>query len=225
MDRHVWLADVMRRKLERFDVLYAPVYDRSWGRIGESHAFYVNRVVDSLGGGGVILDASCGTGRFFSMILGAGCRVLGVDWSEGMLERCRAKFPHAETDLRQLQHLGFERVFDGVICVDALENLPPEDWPLALLGLHDAAKPTALVYLTVELATDDDLEAAYTTARAKGWPVVPGELADDDSYHFYPERAAVRAWLGDTGLEVVEQSDDDGYWHLLCRGAPRARAG
>jgi hypothetical protein len=79
----------------------------------------------------------------------------------------------------------------------------------------------ALVYLTVELAEhDNDLGAAYDAARAKGWPVVQGELAEDDGYHYYPERAAVRAWLEEARLGVVEQSDGEGYWHLLCRAGP-----
>jgi ubiquinone/menaquinone biosynthesis C-methylase UbiE len=121
----------MRRKLERFHVLYAPVYDRSWGHIPESHAGYIDRIIQSVHRGGVILDAACGTGRFFSMILGSGRRALGVDWSEGMLESSRAKFPEVETERRQLQQLGFDRRFDAVMCVDALENLPPEERPRA----------------------------------------------------------------------------------------------
>jgi len=150
VDGRVWVQEVMRRKIERFDVVYAPVYDESWGRIDESHALYVTRVIQSLQPGDVILDAACGTGRFFPMILETGRRVLGVDWSPGMLERCRAKSPDAATEQRHLQHFGVDRAIDGVICVDAFENLPPEDWPAALGALHGAAKPMALVYVTVD---------------------------------------------------------------------------
>jgi ubiquinone/menaquinone biosynthesis C-methylase UbiE len=221
VDRDVWLKDVMRRKLERFDVLYPPGYDRSWGRIGEEHGTYLRKVIQSVDPGGLILDAACGTGRFFSMIVDSGRQVLGVDWSEGMLERATLKFPDIRTERRHLQDLGFGRGFDGVICVDALENLPPEHWPAALNALHRAAKPAVLVYFTVELAADDtDLESSYDAARAKGWPVVPGEVAEDDGYHYYPERPAVRRWLDETRLEIVDQSEADGYWHLLCRAAP-----
>jgi hypothetical protein len=56
-------------------------------------------------------------------------------------------------------------------------------------------------------AHDNDLAAAHDAARAKGWPVVPGELAEDDGYQYYSERAAVRTWLDGARLEVVEQSD------------------
>jgi len=155
----------MNRKLERFDVLYAPVYDEGRGAISESHAAYVDRMLREVS--------------------------------------------------RRLQSLGYVGVFDAVLCVDALENLPPEDWPAALTALRGAAKPAAPVYLTVELPEGIDLDLAYDTARAKGWPVVPGELAEDDGYHYYPSRDTVLGWLDDAGLEIVEQSDGDGYWHLL----------
>lgn len=205
----------MNRKLERFDVLYAPVYDEGRGAISESHAAYVDRMLREVSSVGVVLDAACGTGRFFSMILAAGRSVVGADWSEGMLEQANAKFPGVATERRRLQSLGYVGVFDAVLCVDALENLPPEDWPAALTALRGAAKPAAPVYLTVELPEGIDLDLAYDTARAKGWPVVPGELAEDDGYHYYPSRDTVLGWLDDAGLEIVEQSDGDGYWHLL----------
>lgn len=178
MDRREWLADVGRRKVERFDAVYSPTYDRDWGAIGTTHADCVRRLVQSAPAGGVVLDAACGTGRFYPAVLAAGRRIHGVDESTGMLTQAKAKHPEAEVDCRRLQDLDFEHAFDAVMCIDALENLPPEDWPIALTALSRAAKTAALVYLTVELPVDEDLVAAYDAARAKGWPVVPGELAE-----------------------------------------------
>jgi hypothetical protein len=58
--------------------------------------------------------------------------------------------------------LPYDGVFDGVICVDALENLPPEDWVAVLASLGRATKRGALVYLTVELPeSDETLQAAF----------------------------------------------------------------
>ena len=33
--------------------------------------------------------------------------------------------------------------FDAVLTIDALENIPPEDWPVVLANLRNALKPTA----------------------------------------------------------------------------------
>ena len=40
---------------------------------------------------------------------------------------------------------------EAVLCIDALEMLPPEDWPLVLANLRRAVKPGGLLHLTVEL--------------------------------------------------------------------------
>jgi hypothetical protein len=41
-------------------------------------------------------------------------------------------------------------------------------------------------------------------------------------YHYYPDRHQVRAWLDQTGLEIVDEADEwldgYGYRHLLLRG-------
>jgi ubiquinone/menaquinone biosynthesis C-methylase UbiE len=218
MNRAVWLADVMTRKRDRFNKVYAPAYDEGWGAISASHGRCVGKVVQSVPEGGCILDAACGTGRFFPIILAAGRRVHGVDWSQGMLAQARLKHPEVETGSARLQDLPFHQEFDGVLCVDALENLPPEDWPAALAALRRAARARAAVYLTVELPeSQESMRAAYERASARGWPVVWGELAEDDGYHYYPERHDVHRWLRDAALVVFEQADGDEYWHLLCR--------
>ena len=215
MERGAWLADVMRRKVARFD-RYGPTYDQEWGAISPTHRAYVARVVESVARGGVILDAACGTGRFFPAILGEGRLVQGVDFSKGMLAEVARKFPEVVTEQVRLQDLRFDGHFDGVICVDALENVPPEDWPNVLGALSRAARRNALVYMTIELP-DDDLEALYRSARSKQWPVEPGELAVEEGYHYYPPRDAVLLWLDQEGLELIEQTEVDAYWHVLCR--------
>ena len=48
---------------------------------------------------GPILDAACGTGRHAAYLSAAGREVVGIDGSEAMLERARAKLP--DLDLRR----------------------------------------------------------------------------------------------------------------------------
>ena len=123
MNRSVWLGMIMERKLHRFDNVYPTGYDAGWGAIDRTHASFVSRVVESAPEDGCILDAACGTGRFFPAVLAANRQVVGVDWSEGMLAQAAAKFPEVETHTFSLLELSFDGGFDGVICVDALENL------------------------------------------------------------------------------------------------------
>jgi SAM-dependent methyltransferase len=86
-------------------------------------------MIDSVPVGGAVLDAPCGTGRYLDATLAAGRNVMGIDLSAGMLAQARAKHPEVALERIRLQDLGFEAAFDAAICVDAMEYVPPEDWP------------------------------------------------------------------------------------------------
>jgi hypothetical protein len=122
-----------------------------------------------------------------------------------------------------LQELAYEAAFDGAVTVDAMENVPPEDWPRVLANLCRAVRPGGPLYLTVEELQQDLVDAAFADLAARGLPAVPGEVIDGDvaGYHYYPGRARVLAWLADEGLALVDEAFDQqgewGYRHLLLR--------
>ena len=169
-----------------------------------------------------MLDAACGTGKYFAMVTEAGRRVVGTDQSTGMLARARARFPGVPLEKVGLQELAFDGEFDAVMCIDAMENIPPEDWPRVLANLRRALRGGGHLYLTVEEVDDQELDALFAEATAQGLPVVRGEESGA-GYHYYPSRDQVAAWLEDAGLEVVAQEhspgDGYGYLHLLTRAA------
>ena len=90
---------------------------------------------------GIILDAACGTGKYWPSILQTGRSVRAVDQSAGMLAQASAKYPDVPTRKLGLQELDYEQAFDGIICMDAMENVFPEDWPLVMANFHRALKP------------------------------------------------------------------------------------
>lgn len=49
------------------------------------HLRYVERLVETVPAGGEVLGAACGTGKYWPQLLAAGCRLLGIDQSGGML--------------------------------------------------------------------------------------------------------------------------------------------
>ena len=61
--------------------------------------FYVAEAKASAGQGPV-LEIGCGTGRILLPIARAGCAVTGIDSSQRMLERCRAKLAAEPADVR-----------------------------------------------------------------------------------------------------------------------------
>jgi 2-polyprenyl-3-methyl-5-hydroxy-6-metoxy-1,4-benzoquinol methylase len=77
MERQVWLAERRAALVADYDA-GAATYGReeySWDMQRE----WVARVLRLIGPGATVLDAPCGTGRYFPMLAAAGVRVAGVD--------------------------------------------------------------------------------------------------------------------------------------------------
>lgn len=201
------------------------MYDERWGAIEETHRSFVERFLASLPAGGSVLDAACGTGKYFGTVLGSGRSVLGVDHSAGHLARAREKFPEVPTERQELYELPYRGEFDGVMCVDALEMIPPEDYPAVLEGFRRALRPSGRLYLTVERVPDEQVRRGTEEARRSGLPVADGEVMwEDDLYHHYPSMDRVWGWLADAGFVVDEdlegpwdEEDDYAYHHVLAR--------
>jgi hypothetical protein len=88
-----------------------------------------------------------------------------------MLARAKARFPAVPLERVGLQELAFDAEFDAVMCIDAMANIPPEDWPTVVGNLRRALRPGGHLYLTVEQVGDEELERVFAeaTARACRW--------------------------------------------------------
>jgi ubiquinone/menaquinone biosynthesis C-methylase UbiE len=110
--------------------------------------------------------------------------VFGIDQSQGMLARAHEKFPDVSLEKVGLQEMRYLNVFDGALCIDTLEMVPPEDWPNVLNNFHRALKSQGYLYFTVEIATEEDVANAYAEGRQAGLPMVYGEVALEGGYHY-----------------------------------------
>ena len=225
MDRRTWLDE--RRAAVRVDYdADAATYDTGLYPISDLHRRFVARVVDACPPSGTVLDIPCGTGRYFELVTDRGRRVVGADQSSGMAAQARARRLAQAVQEVGLQELTDANAYDGVVCIDAMEHVPPEDWPRVVGNLARALRPGGRLYLSLEVMADQatELDRAYAEALAAGLPVVQGESVGEETggYHFYPSEDQVATWLAAAGLEVVEDVtdltyDEWGYRHLLLR--------
>jgi SAM-dependent methyltransferase len=226
MGRAAWLAHLKRVNEQQEDAL-APVYDERWGAIDETHRQFVEAFLARLPAGGSVLDAGCGTGRFFPLVLASGRGVTGVDRSAASLEVAKVKYPEAQTIRAELQSFPAAHQYDGVMCVDALEMNPPEEWPAILNHLRLALNRGGVIYVTIELPGEEQLRLRQNEARRAGFPIVSGEWVEPNGfYHYYPPLSRARTWISGTGF-VIEQEregprDPDGhaYHHILAKLNP-----
>ena len=227
MDRQAWLAQRRAAVLTSYDQ-GAATYDDHGYPVTAQHD-WVARLLRACPPAATILDAPCGTGQYFSLVAAAGHRVLGADQSAGMLAQARARGVAITLDQVRLQDLPYDGEFDAIMTIDAMEHIPPEDWPLVLANLHRAARHGGLVYLTVEEVAEPEIEDAFASLTRRGLPAVRGEVIDGNvgGYHYYPGPAQVTAWLQAASLHILDEGfqpeDGWGYRHFLLQAARQSR--
>ena len=224
VDRRDWLLQ-RRAAVEATYDAEAASYDEHPYPV-DTQRLFVERLVATCPPNGIVLDAPCGTGQYFSLVAAAGRRVVGIDQSAGMLAQARARGIAVALHQVGLQEITFDREFDAAMTVDAMENVFPEDWPAVLANLHRAVRPGGHLYLTVEEVPETVIDDAFADMSARGLPVVRGEVIEGDvaGYHYYPGRQQVVRWFESEGLEILdqatEQHEDWAYWHLLLGASP-----
>ena len=249
MERAEWLKKIKLQAERLYDQI-APTYWDRWGcETDDVHQRFIDLFLERLPGNSSLLDAACGAGLYDGMLLQAGHRVLGIDQSAGMLARAREhypaeRFPRLEYRRLPMQAMDFQAEFEGIICMDAMEHICPEDWPGIVSRFAQALKPGGVFYVTVEEPDWEEVRQSYENAVAQGLPVVYGEIADkleasferiarldvrtasmeqlDESdpavYHYYPSPEQVRQWFEQNGL-ALEEEVGHGKWyaHFLLR--------
>lgn len=235
-------AEWLKQMQQKAEALYDHVSPQYWVTFGlyenETHREYLQRFLDRIPSHSTLLSAACGAGRYDGILLEAGHSVLGIDQSVGMLARAREHFPEVRYEKMSLQEMDFHEAFDGVICMDAMEHICPEDYPGILRSFQEALKPGGVLYFTADRAEapDFDLETYYKRAKALGLPVVFGEVADEVAYeqamersevsgeqadiavyHYYPPLEKVREWIDQAGFAIEEEGEGSGLHHFIVR--------
>ena len=170
MERIKWLREMRRECEEQYDTVWAPLYAEGKSGVysNATHQLFIHEFLSVLPSSSRILDAACGAGRYLPYLLEKEHSILGIDQSQGMLASARAKYPGVQFEKVGLQEMSYREVFDGAICMDAMENTPPEDWPLVLGNFHRALKPHGVLYFTaetVENANESEIRQAFERAQ------------------------------------------------------------
>jgi SAM-dependent methyltransferase len=221
MDRAAWLRE-RRAAVEADYDRDAPTYDEDPYPV-EVHVRFVDQLLATCPDGALVLDAPCGTGPYFGQVAASGRRVVGADQSAGMLAQAASRGIAERVEHVGLQELPFSAEFDAVMTIDAMEHVPPEEWPGVVANIRRALKPHGHWYMTLEEVEEANLNDAFQGLMRQGLPAVLGEVVEGDTggYHFYPGRAQALRWIADGGFELIAEDadwrDDWGYRHLLLR--------
>jgi SAM-dependent methyltransferase len=221
VNRTTWLKEMRHDCEVKYD-RDAPLYGKKYGLYSNTtHQQFIQEFLSLLPQSCTILDAACGAGRYLPFLLERQHSVIAIDQSQGMLARAKAHCPGVRFEKTGLQELTYREVFDGAICMDAMENVCPEDWPLVLSNFHRALKHGGYLYLTaetIENADENEIQQAFEKAQAAGLPVVYGEWPDEGVYHYHPTNRQVREWTQQAGFEILNEANGEiWYFHILVR--------
>ena len=196
----------------------ADLYDSRFPEISPTHRECLEYFLFQLGPSPSVLDAACGTGLYFEALVGRVGRLLGIDQSAEMLTVARKKHPEVETRRSSLQELRGEAAmaesFDGILCIDALEWILRDDWPVVLEGFSNVLRPNGYVYMTVEIPGEvekRELACPLLEGAAKG------EIRVKHWYNHFPSGEDVSAWLDDAGFAIEFEKHCAYYRHLCLR--------
>lgn len=196
----------------------AATYDERYGQIEQTHLDCLKDFLATMEPGQEVLDVACGTGKYFQLITESGHSVFGIDDSAEMLARAREKWPDVPTQqmaLQDLQHaLNLHKRFAGLMCIDAMEWVLHDDWPIVLAGFSSALRPKSPAYINIELPGEYEKEALD---REVPTGAMPGEIIVHECYNHFPNRKEVLRWLSDAGFQINSERIGNGYLHLLVQ--------
>ncbi len=140
-----------------------------------------------LPGRALVLDLACGTGDLCRELARQGYRVVGFDFSHGMLVNARTEAPLVEADILTLPVR--EAGADGVTCGFALRNVVSLGGFFAELGR--VVRPGGRVALLDASEPDNPvLRAGHGVYFNKAVPMIGGAISDRSAYAYLPRSMA-----------------------------------
>lgn len=191
-------------------------YDQVAGQYAQSNATMTEtmqaaarRLLRRLPAGTLLLDLGCGAGRDLAWFQAYHNRLVGADFSSGMLHEAQkiVQSPLVQADMRSLSFASGS--FGGVRCIAALLHLPRADAPRALAEMARVLTPDGHLHITVQRGTEEGLE------RSRYNPPV-------ERFYISYEMDEFSAMLLAAGFHILERGENDHRRHWLWFDAQKA---
>ena len=110
-----------------------------------------NKFVSFLKSDSLVLDIGCGAGVKSKYLLGKGLKVVGIDFSEKMIEIAKREVPDARFYVMDIKDLsGLQETFDGILAQAVLLHIPKKEVTSVISGLKAKLNDGGYLYVAVK---------------------------------------------------------------------------
>ena len=177
-------------------------YDRIAGDWASDHAGDTwwregtEKFASMLPHGARVLDAGCGSGQKAKFFEDRGVHVIGIDFSEKLLEIARQTAPASEFRLLDLRDIhALPEVFDGVFAQASLLHIHKADTFAVISGMVSRLVPRGLLYIAVKALRPGSPEEEIVTESDYGY--------DYQRFFSYYTLDEMRGYVARSGLSLV----------------------
>ena len=151
-----------------------------------------------------IFDAGCGTGINLSRLNSRVKAIIGMDYSQGMINRSknrisRETIPNATLMVGTISDIGLKsNMFDKMVCMSVLQYMNDEECKAALKEFVRICKDNGIVVLHIKNLSSLYLSTLYLAKKVKSLFTKNVEIPYYRSYKWYEER------LSELGARIMD---------------------
>lgn len=173
-----------------------------------------DKFVSFLKPGALVLDVGCGAGVKSKYLFDKGLNVVGVDFSEKMIEIAQREVSGATFRVAEIKDLsGLKEDFDGILAQAVLLHIPKSEAGAVVKGLRDKLMNGGYLYIAVKQKREDGKEEEMLKEDDYGY-----EYERFFSYFTLPE---IQKYVSDAGMEMcyenVALSGHTNWIQVICR--------
>ncbi|MBI2050740.1 MAG: class I SAM-dependent methyltransferase [Parcubacteria group bacterium] len=173
-----------------------------WYKDHKSDSWWVegtDAFVSFLPKGGSVLDVGCGAGVKSKYLSEKGLCVLGIDFSDKLIEIAKRDVPGVEFLVIDMKDAGtLEREFDGIFSQASLLHIPKKEVIAVLKGLASRLKKGGHLYIAVKEKWEGQDEEQVVVEEGYGYQY--------ERFFSYFTKEELRGYLKELGMEAVFES-------------------
>lgn len=146
-----------------------------------------------------MLDVGCGSGSKSKYLAKHGLKVMGIDFSEKLIEIARRESPEIRFEVMRMQDVSrLQQTFDGVFAQASLLHIPRNEIKAVLSDLASSVNKGGYLYVAVK-------------GPKEGLPLEETKTESDYGYEYerffsYHSLDELRGYLKELGLEIAYEN-------------------